>query len=120
MRADLFEELVESVRQMKAIQAGKLKPSRVTRAEDLLRVEVPDVGTLRARFQLSQSKFAALLGISIGTLQNWEQRRREPDGPAKVLLRVAAAHPDALLDVATSPARRTPPTRRTRGRHAAA
>jgi putative transcriptional regulator len=53
----------------------------------------------RAHFKLSQAKFAALLGISVVTLQNWEQGRRQPEGPAKVLLRVAATHPDVLLSV---------------------
>ena len=120
MRADLFEQLVESVKQMKAIRAGRLKPSRVTRAEDILRSDPPDVALLRARFRLSQSKFAALLGISVSTLQNWEQRRRQPDGPAKVLLRVAAAHPDALLDVAQRTRRRDTTRTRRGSRHAAA
>ena len=54
---------------------------------------------LRAHFGLSQTNFAALLGISVATLQNWEQGLREPEGPAKVLLRVAAAHPETLLSV---------------------
>jgi putative transcriptional regulator len=99
MRKELFEELVESVKQMKAIQGGRLKPGRVTRVEDLLRGEMVDVAALRARFKLSQAKFAELLGISVGTLQNWEQGRRQPEGPAKVLLRVAAMHPEALLGV---------------------
>lgn len=99
MRKDLFDELVESVQEMKAIQAGRRKPARVTRATDLIGVDSPDVAALRAHFKLSQAKFAALLGISVDTLQNWEQGRRQPEGPAKVLLRVAAAHPDALLSV---------------------
>ena len=99
MRKDMFDELVESVQQMKDIQAGRRKPARVTRAEDLLYSDSPDVAALRAHFKLSQAKFAALLGISVDTLQNWEQRRRQPDGPARVLLRVAAAHPDILLSV---------------------
>ena len=99
MRKDMFDELVESVQQMKDIQAGRRKPSRVTRAEDLLYSDSPDVAALRAHFKLSQAKFAALLGIGVDTLQNWEQRRRQPGGPAKVLLRVAAAHPDILLSV---------------------
>jgi putative transcriptional regulator len=107
MRKDLFDELVESVKQMKEIEAGRLKPSRVTRAEDLLARTVPDVAALRERFKLSQAKFAALLGISVGTLQNWEQGRREPEGPAKVLLRVAALHPEALLSAAARPSPRT-------------
>ena len=63
------------------------------------------VAALRARFGLSQTDFAALLGISVGTLRNWEQRRRRPDGPAKILLRVAAIHPEALLSVAKRPTR---------------
>jgi putative transcriptional regulator len=104
MRQDLFDELVESVTQMKAIQRGRLKPGRLTRAADLLRETTPDVAALRARFGLSQSKFARLLGINVSTLQNWEQKRRQPDGPARVLLRVAAAHPEAILSV-TSPTR---------------
>jgi putative transcriptional regulator len=99
MRRDLFDQLAESVRQMKAIERGRLKPGRVTRVADLVRGGSPDVAALRARFNLSQAKFARLLGISVGTLQNWEQKRRRPEGPAKVLLRVAAAHPETLLSV---------------------
>jgi putative transcriptional regulator len=99
MRKELFAELVESVREMQDIRAGRRAPTRLTRADDLLRSEAPDVASLRARFKLSQSKFAALLGISVDTLQNWEQGRRQPDGPARVLLRVAEAHPQAILDV---------------------
>jgi putative transcriptional regulator len=109
MRKDLFEQLVESVKQMKAIEAGRLKPVRVTRLETLAEDASPNVAALRARFKLSQSQFAKLLGISVGTLQNWEQRRRRPEGPAKVLLRVAAAHPEALLSIT-----REQPRRRTR------
>ena len=114
MRKDLFDELVESVRQMKAIEAGRTKPARLIRAADLLQGAAPDVAALRARFKLSQAKFAKLLGISVDTLQNWEQGRRRPEGPAKVLLRVVASHPEALLT--TEPRRR----RRRRSRHSAA
>lgn len=99
MRRDLFDQLLESVKEMKEVQAGRRKPARVTRSEDLLKTGTPDVAALRASFRLSQAKFAALLGISVNTLQNWEQRRRQPEGPARVLLRVAAAHPEALLSV---------------------
>jgi putative transcriptional regulator len=107
MRKELFEELAESVKQMKAIEAGEMEPARLTRADKLLQEGSVDVAALRARFKLSQSKFAALLGISVATLQNWEQKRREPEGPAKVLLRVAAAHPEALLSVTkTAPKRK--------------
>lgn len=113
MRKALFVELVASVKEMKAIQAGELKPGRVTRAAQVLGRRAPDVAALRAHFKLSQPKFAALLGISVDTLQNWEQGRRRPEGPAMVLLRVAAAHPEALLAVAKPASKR-----RTTGRAA--
>ena len=106
MRRDLFDQLVESIKQMKAIEAGRLKATRVVREEDLLRAETPDVASLRGHFGLSQAQFADLLGISVDTLQNWEQGRRQPEGPAKVLLRVAAAHPEVLLSVTKRPVRR--------------
>ena len=48
--------------------------------------------------KLSQSKFAALMGISVKTLHNWEQGRRKPTGAARVLLRVAARHPEPVLE----------------------
>jgi putative transcriptional regulator len=109
MRKELFDELVQSVKEMKEIQAGRLKPSRIVHAADLVHADTPNVAGLRARFQLSQVKFATLLGISVDTLQNWEQKRRQPDGPAKVLLRIAATHPEALLSTATPPAARRRP-----------
>jgi len=113
MREELFDQLVESVKQMKEIEAGHRKPSRITSAADLVQEGSLDVAALRARFKLSQAKFAALLGISVSTLQNWEQGRRDPEGPAQVLLRVAAAHPEALLSVTTKAPKRT---KRRRGR----
>jgi putative transcriptional regulator len=93
MRQDLFEELLESVKQGGAILRGKMKPSRVFEFADT------DVQKLRKKYGLSQEKFAMLLGISVSTLRNWEQGRRKPEGPAQVLLRVAAKHPGAILDV---------------------
>lgn len=53
----------------------------------------------RAKAGLSQSEFAALLGVSARTLQEWEQGRRQPTGAARTLLRVAAAHPQVLLEL---------------------
>ncbi|HRP07039.1 MAG TPA: NadS family protein [Gemmatimonadales bacterium] len=99
MRQELFDELIESVKQMGEIRSGRRKPARVIRADQLLGSDVPDVAALRRHFRLSQVKFATLLGISVDTLQNWEQGRRQPEGPARVLLRVAAAHPEVLLSV---------------------
>ena len=93
MKKELFEELLESVRQGGAILRGERKPSRVFEFSE------PDVRTVREHYGLSQEKFASLMGISVGTLRNWEQGRRRPEGPARVLLRVAAKHPEAVLDV---------------------
>ena len=53
----------------------------------------------RARVGLSQQDFARLLGVSARTLQDWEQGRREPTGAAKMLLRVAASHPEVLIEL---------------------
>lgn len=92
MKDDLFAELVESVKEGGAILRGDAPASRQYAFDD------PDVGAIRAEYGLSQAKFAALLGISVRTLQNWEQGRRFPQGPARVLLRVAARHPRAILD----------------------
>jgi putative transcriptional regulator len=56
-----------------------------------------DIAAFRAAFRgVSQSRFAEALGISVDTLQNWEQGRRQPDGPAKALLRLLARHPRLL------------------------
>ena len=93
MREDIFEELLESVRQGGLILRGERKPSRVFRAAE------PDARKSRQLYGLSQEKFARLIGISVATLRNWEQGRRRPEGAAKVLLRVAAKHPEAVLDV---------------------
>jgi putative transcriptional regulator len=93
MKEDMFNELVASVREGGAILRGEVAPSRK------FVIAGPDVKRIRANYQLSQSEFAALLGISVATLRNWEQGRRTPDGPARVLLQVAAKHPDAVLDV---------------------
>jgi putative transcriptional regulator len=93
MKEELFDELMESVRQGGAILRGEVDASRTF---DLS--EVPDVAAVRGRLGLSQSKIAAMMGISVGTLRNWEQGRRRPDGPARALLRVAAKHPGAVLD----------------------
>jgi putative transcriptional regulator len=93
MKEELFEELLESVKQGGAILRGEMKPGRV------FEFDQPDVQALRKQYGLSQERFANLLGISVSTLRNWEQGRRKPEGPARVLLRVAARHPEAILDV---------------------
>ena len=63
-------------------------------------INVPDVAGIREKTGLSQARFAALLGVSVRTLQDWEQGRRAPSGAARTLLMVADRNPRALLDVA--------------------
>ncbi|MFA6545453.1 MAG: NadS family protein [Limisphaerales bacterium] len=95
MKKPLFEELLASVKQARAIERGELKPARTFHINP-----ATDIAKVRGKLGLSQSKFAAILGISADTLQNWEQGRRQPTGPAKVLLKIAARHPEMLLEVA--------------------
>jgi putative transcriptional regulator len=90
MRHDLFEELLESAREGMAILRDEAEPSRVFTFPEV------NVAELRARYRMSQPKFAAMLGISVGTLRRWEQGRRRPGGPARVLLGIAAQNPDAV------------------------
>jgi putative transcriptional regulator len=92
MKKAAFEELVTSVRQAGAIRRGKRRPGRVT---DFAAVDVP---AIRRRLGKSQAEFAHMIGVSIGTLQNWEQGRRRPVGPARALLKVAADNPQAVAD----------------------
>ena len=96
MKDELFDELVASVREGGAILRGDAASSRAFVAEGV------DVRHIRAQYGLSQREFAALLGISVKTLRNWEQGRRTPEGPARVLLLVAARHPEAIWDVVKS------------------
>ncbi len=93
MKKEMFEELLESVRQGGAILKGKMKPGRTFNLKN------PDVKNIRGGLGLSQEQFAKLMGINVGTLRNWEQGHRKPQGPARVLLGVAATHPDAVTDV---------------------
>jgi putative transcriptional regulator len=96
MKPDLFEELRESVREGGAILRGQKRPSRASHFGE------PDVRAVRKSYRLSQSKFAALMGISPATLRNWEQGRRKPEGSARILLRIVASHPEAVLDVVSA------------------
>ena len=92
---DLNAELLESVSEMKAGHIGRV--SIVTRTGQV--IESP-VTKARLASRLSQSQFAMLLGISVRTLQEWEQGRRQPSGAAKTLLRVAENHPEYLRELA--------------------
>ncbi len=94
MKKEMFDELIKSVKEGGKILRGEQKPSRVFESETL------DVKKIRAKFGLTQREFATMLGISERTLQNWEQKRRTPDGPALRLLRVAEKHPEAVWEAA--------------------
>ncbi len=92
MNDELFNELVASVKEGGAILRGDQDASRVFHLDPV------DIKSIRDRYNLTQAQFAAMLGISVRTLSNWEQGRRVPEGPAMVLLRVADKHPEAVLD----------------------
>lgn len=97
MNEELFDQLLESVEEAGAHLSGEepLPEENVRFAG-----EEPDPREIRARMELTQTEFAALLGVSVRTLQGWEQGRRRPRGPSERLLRVASERPDALLHVA--------------------
>lgn len=80
-------EILEGLRELKRGEIGRV-------------VSLPSVSSIRERTGLSQAKFATLLGVSVRTLQEWEQGRRAPSGAARTLLMVAAKNPQALLEVA--------------------
>jgi putative transcriptional regulator len=88
-KRDLGQELLQSVREMKAGRRGRTH-----------KVKVSPIVAARARTELSQAQFARLLGVSVRTLQDWEQGRREPSGAAKTLIRIAARRPDVLRALA--------------------
>ena len=100
MKKAPFEDLVRSVKEAGEIRRGKRRPSR------RFAFTAADVRGIREALKLSQSQFAMLIGISVSTLQNWEQGRREPEGPARALLQVAATHPELLLKALTEPSRK--------------
>lgn len=80
-------EILEGLRELKRGDHGRI-------------TTLPDVGSIREKTGLSQARFAELLGVSVRTLQDWEQGRRAPSGAARTLLLVADRNPRALLDVA--------------------
>jgi putative transcriptional regulator len=90
-----FEELIASVREAGKIRRGEKAPSR------RFEFRPAQVRKIRTRLGLSQPEFAFMIGVSVATLQNWEQGRRRPDGPARALLRVAATHPEAVRESLT-------------------
>jgi putative transcriptional regulator len=92
MKKKDFDQLLESIKEAGEIKTEKRTPSRA------FRYKLPNIKAIRRRLHVSQSEFAFMIGVSKSTLQNWEQGRRQPDGPAQALLRVAEKNPAAVLE----------------------
>jgi putative transcriptional regulator len=88
---DIGIEILEGIREVKAYKAGKK-----TLRTHTLKVPAP-VREIRTKLKLSQSAFAGLMGVSVRTIQDWEQGRRKPSGPAIALLRIAEQKPDVFI-----------------------
>jgi putative transcriptional regulator len=86
-KRNIGQEILEGIREIKAGERG-----RVT--------NVPAVAVVRERTGLSQAQFARLLGVSVRTLQEWEQGRRAPSGAARTLILIASKNPSTLAEVA--------------------
>src|SRR3954471_17239797 len=84
---DIGAEILQGLREIRRGEVGRV-------------INVPDVAKTREKTGLSQARFAQLLGVSVRTLQDWEQGRRAPSGAARTLLMIAARNPKALLEVA--------------------
>ena len=92
MDEELFDKLITSVRQAGQVRRGELKPGRVFEYAPV------DIKAIRQRLNQSQAEFARMIGVSVGTLRNWEQGRRQPEGPARALLRVTERDPKAVAE----------------------
>ncbi len=92
MKPKDFDNLVASIKEAGEIKAGSKKPSRI------YEIDPPQIKMVREKLHASQNEFALMIGVSARTLQNWEQGRREPEGPAKALLRVASHNPEAVRE----------------------
>jgi putative transcriptional regulator len=92
MNDKMFAELIESIKQAGQIRRGTKRAARRTT------IGAPDVQQIRGGLGLSQEQFAMMIGVSPRTVQNWEQKRREPEGAAKALLMVTALHPRVVLE----------------------
>ncbi|MCB0047872.1 MAG: helix-turn-helix domain-containing protein [Caldilineaceae bacterium] len=90
---DIGLEILEGIQEIKAFKAGQgdLRTRKLS--------EPSPPREIRDKLNLSQSAFAALMGVSLRTVQDWEQGRRTPSGPAKALLRIAEQQPKAFLEI---------------------
>lgn len=92
-KRDIGQEILEGIREIKKFKAGQGSLRTQT-----LRDPAPPQ-EIRARLKLSQAAFAGLMGVSLRTVQDWEQGRRKPSGPAEALLRIAEQRPEVFFDL---------------------
>ncbi len=92
MKKEMFDELIESIQEGAKILKNEIEPSR------RFEFNTNEIKEIRLKHNLTQDKFASLLGISVGTLKNWEQGRRKPTGPANVLIMIAKNNPEAIFN----------------------
>jgi putative transcriptional regulator len=90
---NIGKEILNGIQEIKNFQKGKIKLKTHTLTEP----SHPKV--IRQKLRLSQSAFASLMGVSPRTIQDWEQNRRQPQGPAKSLLRIAEQHPEVFTEL---------------------
>jgi putative transcriptional regulator len=92
-KRDIGQEIIEGIREVKAYKAG----TKSLRVHSLKEPAPPQV--IRSKLKLSQSAFAGLMGVSLRTVQDWEQGRRKPSGPAVALLRIAEQKPEVFMEL---------------------
>jgi putative transcriptional regulator len=90
---NLGKEILQGLEEIRRFKAGEMRLRTTTLSEPAPPQEI------RERLALSQEAFAGLLGVSVRTLQDWEQGRRNPQGPALALLRIAEQHPEVFIDL---------------------
>ena len=92
-KRDIGQEILNGIREVKAYKAG----TKSLRVHTLKQPAAPQI--IRSKLRLSQSAFAGMMGVSLRTIQDWEQGRRKPSGPAIALLRIAEQKPEAFMEL---------------------
>jgi putative transcriptional regulator len=100
VKKELFDELVSSIKEAGRIHRGEMSASRE------FAFDAHDIRAIREKLHKSQSQFARMIGVSISTLQTWEQGRRQPHGPARALLLVASKAPNVVAKALSQASRR--------------
>jgi len=100
VKKQVFDDLVASIKEAGEIHRGEAKASRT------FVFQPEEVRAIREKLDKSQAQFAQMIGVSVATLQNWEQGRRQPEGPARALLVVASKAPEVVAKALAAAARR--------------